>query len=167
VIAVSGVYRIPDTEEAMDMLGELVEGLGSLGGRKSLLATSVIPTLLRTNKTVNPFLLVFGGERQVRQLASPLTHVRKGLPPFLVLYAERELPGLAGMAREFATALKEAGDKVEIHEIPDTHHNWMVWRLNDPCDPSARYILQFIREYDAPRARAKKAPPPQGARSEP
>jgi acetyl esterase/lipase len=155
-MAVSGVYRIPETEEAMTMLGDLVEGLG--GGGRSVVATAVLPALLRSNKAVNPFLLVFGGDRAVRQQASPLTHVRKGLPPFLILYAERELPGLAAMAKEFAKALKQAGGRVAIHEIPDVHHNWIVWHLNRPGDLPARYILQFIKEYEGPPTRARKDP---------
>jgi acetyl esterase/lipase len=135
----------------MAMLGDLVEGLGGSG--RSLVATKVLPVLLRSNKTVNPFQLVFGGDRTVRQQASPLTHVRKGLPPFLILYAERELPGLAAMAKEFAKALKEAGDPVEIREIPDVHHNWILWRLNEPGDLPARYILRFIKQHEGPSTR--------------
>jgi acetyl esterase/lipase len=155
VITVSGVYRIPEAEEAMTMLGDLVEGLGA--GR-SVVATAVLPALLRRTKSVNPFLLVFGGDPKVRRQASPLAHVRKGLPPFLILYAERELPGLAGMATEFAGALKQAGDRVEVHEIPDVHHNWILWYLDKPADLPARYLLRFIKEYGGPPTRAKQGP---------
>ena len=38
-----------------------------------------------------------------------------------------------------------AGDRVEVHEIPNVHHNWIVWQLDSPGDLPARYILRFIK----------------------
>ena len=42
------------------------------------------------------FDVAFGKEAQVRERASPLHCVRAGAPPFLLLYADNELPGCEG-----------------------------------------------------------------------
>jgi acetyl esterase/lipase len=61
---------------------------------------------------LDPFKPVFGEDPKARREASPLTHVRAGLPPFRLFYAEKDLPTLDGMARQFGAALKDAGDDV-------------------------------------------------------
>jgi acetyl esterase/lipase len=138
VAAICGLYEIPTPS------------------RLNALSAALLPTLLVAGAPPEPSthaarfsagdLLrpVFGDDLKVREQASPLAHVHKGLPPFLVLYAERELPLLADMARQFARALREVGDSVELERIPDCHHNFILFRLSRPGDPTAAALLPFI-----------------------
>ena len=50
---------------------------------------------------------VFGEDAEVAKKASPQNHVREGLPPFLILYADGDLPGCDRKPSEmFCAALK-------------------------------------------------------------
>ena len=143
VIAISGVYRIPTREEYVEMADEMTEVLLSLGGQ-STPASLVIPSLIRTTKKFDLINMVFGEDEKVRAQASPLNHVRKGLPPFLILHAEYEIPKLAPMAREFRDALVKVGVPVTFCPIDGHSHDNMVFRLNRPDDATARAVLSFI-----------------------
>ena len=49
-----------------------------------------------------------------------LTHVRRGLPPFLILVAEKDLPTLPEMAAEFHQALLREGCRCPAAEDGQT-----------------------------------------------
>jgi acetyl esterase/lipase len=153
VIAVCGVYRIPDPDEFATMSREMLRTrLLDHDGRPRMPAT-LIPILTLASEKANPFSLVFGDDEKVCKEASPLTHVRKGLPPFLLLNAERELPLLREMAREFQKDLKKAEVPVEYRQIAGSTHHDILFRLNRPDDPVARELLQFTNHFGGPRVR--------------
>jgi acetyl esterase/lipase len=83
----------------------------------------------------------------MREAASPLAHVQRGLPPFRILYAEHELPTLAPMAEEFAESLKENGCEVELRKIPHRSHQNIVFHATKPDDPVAEAMLDFVRKH--------------------
>jgi arylformamidase len=151
VIAVSGVYRIPDPDEFMEMMSEMSTSLQSMGGSVAAASATVMPSLMRSSKNVNPFRMIFGDDPDVRKDASPIEHVRKGLPPFLLLHGEVELPGLRHMAHDFRDALQKAGSPVELCQIDGHSHNSIVFWLNQPDDPTAKAMLQFIARLKKPQ----------------
>jgi acetyl esterase/lipase len=153
VIAVSGVYRIPAPEEFAMMSRETLRTrLLDHDGQPRMPAT-LIPILTLAGEKVNPFSLVFGDDEKAWKEASPLTHVRKGLPPFLLLNAERELPLLREMAREFQKDLKKAEVPVEYRQIDGTTHHNILFRLDRADDPVARALLNFVNRHADPRKR--------------
>jgi acetyl esterase/lipase len=144
VIGVCGVYRIPGPAEFKRMAGDIVANLvGPEDGATGMKALAA-PALLRLGLALNPFRMVFGGNRDVRVKASPLSHVRKGLPPFLIISADWEVPDLVRMAVDFTRALREAGNEAEWRRIRGTRHNTIVFSLNDAGNPTARAMLDFI-----------------------
>ncbi len=143
VIAVSGVYRIPGPEEFREMIREMADALLEITG-KNPVVTALLPVLIQAGGNLNLFEMVFGDDKNVRAQASPINHVRKGLPPFLLLYGERDLPRIKPMTEEFRDALQKAGDPVEMCSIEGHTHNTIVFRLNQPNDPTAQAILKFI-----------------------
>jgi len=147
VMAVSGVYRIPTQDEFTAMMGDMVNGLLQMAGRQMMPAATLAPALLRPSRVLNPFRLVFGDDPAVAAKAAPLNHVHKGLPPFLVLYAGRELPRLDAMAAEFTKALQDAGDPVEMRRIDGCDHNFILFKLDRPNDPAAAALLDFLGKY--------------------
>jgi acetyl esterase/lipase len=156
VIAVCGVYRIPKPDEFSEMANDMLKAFQTAGGGRAALATG-LTLLMRTGRDLNLFRLVFGAGDKVREQASPLYHVRKGLPPFLVLYAEAELPKLAGMAVEFTRALQRAGNQAEVHQMNGYDHDRILFHTNRPGDAVGKMILRFIRSHS--RASAERGAP--------
>jgi acetyl esterase/lipase len=136
VVAFSGVYRVPGPAEFNDMLKPIV---------RSWVGTSTMtPVLMEVGLIANPFRLVFGDDSDVRHEASPLSHIHAGLPPFLLLYAGCEVPGLASQAKEFADLLRKAGDRVDLEEIPEATHNTILFRVVQPGNPAGKLLLDFV-----------------------
>jgi acetyl esterase/lipase len=156
VASFSGVYRIPAPDEFKKMAGHILDGLAARAAGKGMRASVLIPALRWASPSLNPFNVVFGPRREVQLRASPLSHVRKGLPPFLVVNAEREVPGLADMARDFAAALRKKGNTVEARTIPGSVHRNILFHLSEADDPSAKALLDFVAKYTKP---AKKPDP--------
>jgi hypothetical protein len=90
---------------------------------------------------------VFGSDREARRDASPQAHVKPGLPPFLVLYADHDLPQLPEMAREFNSALKAQKCEVRTLEIKQRTHISILLNLAHEGDPAGQAILDFIAQY--------------------
>jgi acetyl esterase/lipase len=94
----------------------------------------------------NPFALVFGGDADVARLASPLTHVCEGLPPFLVVYAERDLPTLGEMAVRFDAALRAKKCDVKLMKVEDRNHITVFTKSREPEERLARAVVAFVRK---------------------
>ncbi len=154
VMSVSGIYRIPTQEEFNAMLDSVVLGLMQASNNSPFVA-ALAPALQRQNYNLNPFRLAFGDDNAAAQQAAPLSHVRPGLPPFLVMYAELELPRVDEMALEFGRALKDKGDAVEVRKIDGCDHNFILFKLDRPNDPAAAALLAFLDRYGGPRTERK------------
>jgi acetyl esterase/lipase len=127
VVAISGVYRIPDKLEfTLSMDGDI--------------ATRIA---LKTN----PFDFVFGKEPKGREAASPICHVCSGLPPFLLIIAEHDLPLLPEMAEDFSKSLKEKKCDVELLKVASRDHNNVMFEAKNGDDPVARAILDFVARH--------------------
>jgi acetyl esterase/lipase len=140
VIAVSGVYRVDD----LDLELSAADSCGCLS----------------VNVRARPLAVVFGDDPKVAKQASPLTHVRPGLPPFLVLSAGLDYPPLRRMAKEFTAALKKAGCEVVARVVPWRTHETLLFdiprRSADRATTEA--ILEFIDQHTpkpAGKARGK------------
>jgi acetyl esterase/lipase len=145
VVAVSGVFRAP--EIGLDWIGSAAQGFGSVADLLGSAATDVkkaAPPAAATGPHVNLFASVFGDDTQARRNASPLYHVHPGLVPFLIFYAQYDLPTLDEDARAMATALKKASCEVEIRRIPDRDHETVMFSAHTPEDPVARGIARFV-----------------------
>ncbi len=91
---------------------------------------------------------VFGEDERKRQEAFPLTYARdqpgEKLPRFLLLYAERDYPGLPLSSQALHAALQQLKAKSALHEIKDRDHISIIVRVPQPDDETARRILEFI-----------------------
>jgi acetyl esterase/lipase len=149
VIAFSGVYRIPPGKTSATLGGatplafrfdELVpfrRGSGRIW--------PPLPGVPGLPIRLNVFGPAFGNDPRVRADASPLGHVRPGLPPFLLFSAENDLPALPEMAEEFRAALCAAGCDARLLKVEDRNHNSVMFRAIEPGDPAARAMVAFIR----------------------
>jgi acetyl esterase/lipase len=83
--------------------------------------------------------------------ASPTTYVTPDLelPPFLVLYAEGELPSLTSQALAFVTRLTETGHEVESQYLAGYDHTSEMTAIAFSYEAPTARILRFIAEHGA------------------
>ncbi len=151
VIGICGVYRIPagkldltlggagPVAVRLDQLIPLPELTGRSGAKPAALPGMPL--------TINFFAAAFGDDPDVRAAASPLTHVRPGLPPFLLFSAEKDLPTLPAGAGDFCAALREVGCDACRITVMGRNHNSILFRATEADDPVARAMLEFIHRY--------------------
>ncbi len=84
----------------------------------------------------------FDGNREV---ASPMSYVRGGAPPFLITYCQWDFLGLPRQAREFGAALKKAFDAAQVVYIPNETHASEILSAMRENSPLARAILDFLK----------------------
>lgn len=88
---------------------------------------------------------VFGNDPKIKEQASPLFQVRKGLPPFLILCADRELPMCgAKECQRFQKALTDQGTRVAFEEIPQSNHMKIIFDAGKPDKSVSDKILAFM-----------------------
>jgi acetyl esterase/lipase len=92
------------------------------------------------------FASVFGKDPEARKNAFPLSHVKKGLPPFLIIYADRDLPTLDKNAEAFAKELKEKEVKVEVLPAAKRNHLSLIIEASADDDPTAVAMRRFIEK---------------------
>ncbi|MFO0878034.1 MAG: alpha/beta hydrolase [Gemmataceae bacterium] len=143
VVAVSGVFRIPAPAEFNIMARRTVDHLVGVSGSNRL-AAPLGSALMMVSDRVNPFGIVFGRDRDVQVDASPIHHIRPGIPPFLVLNAEREVAGLHDMADDFVAALKKHRVPVDRHIVDGVTHRTIVKKLHDDSDEAGKMVLAFV-----------------------
>jgi hypothetical protein len=99
-------------------------------------------------KDLNPFPLVFGEDAKVCEQASPVKHLRKGLPPFLLVNAELDIPTLPLMTKEFAKALQKEGNEVTALTVNRRGHGMIVFLARSTEDPLGKAIVQFLAMHE-------------------
>jgi acetyl esterase/lipase len=154
VVGVGGVYDIPPGDFDADLGGAgprafrlcamfPLRGSGDQEPSRPLFDAG--PTL-----SLNVFGPAFGDDVSVRAAASPVSHVRAGLPPFLLISAENDLPALPGMADEFHAALVKAGNESRRLTVKGRNHNSVMFRAVEADDPVAAAVLEFVRSRSLP-----------------
>jgi acetyl esterase/lipase len=147
VLSLSGVYRIPAPADFSRLAEDKLLNMMRQAGVDPQEAAGMSGLLLQAGAGLNPFRRAFGDDPEVCKQASPLFHVRKGLPPFLLVNAAQELPGLTEMAREFAAALKRQGNAVEVLSVPGTNHSRIVFHLDDDNEAVGKVLLAFLERH--------------------
>jgi acetyl esterase/lipase len=94
--------------------------------------------------TLDVFTPAFGEDAKIRAQASPITHVRRDLPPFRIFVAEHDLPTLAKEADDFDAALRKSGCDVKLFRMGKRNHNSLMFSAIAKDDPAARAVLDFV-----------------------
>jgi acetyl esterase/lipase/peroxiredoxin len=100
--------------------------------------------------TIIPGLMdgVFGKGKEAAESASPLKHVSGKEPPFLILYADKDLPTLPAMAKQLHEALKEQKVESSLVVMKDRNHIDSIMKLAArEDDPATQEVLQFIAKH--------------------
>lgn len=100
---------------------------------------------------------VFGDDGEVCKKASPQTHARAGLPPFLIVYADNEMAGLGKQAEAFAPALKEHKVEATVVMGKDRNHGSIMMKMAAEDDPATQAILEFIAKHSNLKLTSKES----------
>lgn len=151
VIAISGVYRIPAGKADVFLGGTSPQSLRfdemfpvRAAGAK---ADASAPEAKGRPVNLNIFAPAFGDDPKTRADASPITHVRRGLPPFLLVNADKDLPLLPEMAEEMDESLGKHGVQSEWLKVAQRNHNSIMFKAIEPNDPVARAMLEFVARH--------------------
>jgi len=91
---------------------------------------------------------VFGADAARRLDSFPLSHVAdleaRHIPPFLILAADKDYPGLPQIARTLADALGKHGAKAHSEELPNRDHITIITGMAKDDDPAVKQIVKFI-----------------------
>lgn len=79
--------------------------------------------------------------------ASPMTHIKAKLPPFLVVYADNDYAGLGKQAEAFGEGLRKAKVEVEVKMLKDRDHISIIRNASKPDDELTSAILAFIKKH--------------------
>jgi acetyl esterase/lipase len=90
---------------------------------------------------------VFGTDPEVCKKASPQSHAREGLPPFLILYGDAEANALGRQAEAFAPAMREKKVEAAVVVGKDRNHGSIMMRMAAEDDPATQAILEFIARH--------------------
>jgi acetyl esterase/lipase len=97
---------------------------------------------------IQPLSAIFGRGDDVLKDASPITHVRGGLPPFLLLTGGLDFCPMKRTAKKFASALKDAGCDVESRSISWRTHDTLLFDIvHQTADKKmSRAVIDFIND---------------------
>ncbi|MDB5388381.1 MAG: nlhH 1 [Planctomycetaceae bacterium] len=146
VIAFSGVYRISEGVMYGSLAGSgpqalRIEQMLPLRGEYKPFWNWHPPGVHVAPDIFGP---AFGESSKQRADASPITHVRRDMPPFLILSPEYEMPTLGPLADEFHAALRDKGCDARLLRVPKRNHNSLMFSAITTQDPAARAILEFV-----------------------
>jgi acetyl esterase/lipase len=126
VVGISGVYDV----EALDF------------------KIDVKKRWLELHTELRPFACVFGNDPETAKQASPVTHVRKGLPPFLLIYGGLDYPPVRRTTNKFEEALEEKDCDVRTKKVPWHTHETVVVDLVHGMEPvTAEALLGFVEKH--------------------
>ena len=93
---------------------------------------------------------VFGTDEEVRKKASPTYHARAGLPPFLIVYGDKDLKYCdKEPAQAFAKALNDKGTPATVYEVPECNHILVLLSASSADAVVSKKMLEFIRAQTA------------------
>jgi acetyl esterase/lipase len=117
------------------------EGL-TLRAIRGVIAMSGVFVIPEVNRLFNA---MFGDDPKLRLAASPIAHARPDAPPFLIMYAERDLPFCDRTPCEaFYKALRDQKVEAQILEMKNRNHITVMMNACVPRDPATQAILRFI-----------------------
>ncbi len=87
----------------------------------------------------------FGADREVWIKASPVSHVRQGAPPFLMINAADD-EKLEAEAEELAALLRKAGTKAETFINPGTNHFTILGLVGSQDDTLIDRMVEFVEK---------------------
>jgi acetyl esterase/lipase len=107
------------------------------------------------NDAPSPVTQLFAGtvseREEIMRMASPIYHVRPGLPPFQIVHGTRDETVPFEQGKNFARALKAEGNEVDFIPVADAYHNLRSEELlpwsDKPWDEMGWKALAFFQQH--------------------
>ena len=96
---------------------------------------------------VKLFQDIFGDKEEVVKTASPVEHVAGKRPPMLLVYADKDMAGLPGSAKEFQKALAKEKNDAEAKEFKDRDHITVMSKMKAADDPVFLAAKEFVLKH--------------------
>ena len=119
---------------------------------KGVVPLSGVFTIRHTDRSES----VFGKEESCKN-ASPMTHVQTHLPPFLILYAEKDLGDLGKQAVQMNEALQQLKCESECRMMKERDHGTIMRNTANEDDPTTKAILEFLAKHTDLKLKTKEA----------
>jgi acetyl esterase/lipase len=87
---------------------------------------------------------IFGKGDDALKSASPVRNVKEGHPPFLIVYADKDMPFCEANSASFCKELKGAKCDAEVCEIKSRNHMTIIMSFSKDNDPALEAALKFI-----------------------
>ncbi len=128
------------------MLGIDPRWLGAQGLKPDAIAGLIpISGQMMTHYTVREERGIKDRATVIADDAAPIYHVRKDTPPWLILYADHDMPTRAEENRYFVSALEAVENPhVTERQIQNRTHGSIAEKIAEPGDPAAEAILSFV-----------------------
>jgi acetyl esterase/lipase len=89
---------------------------------------------------------IFPADRLERAAAFPLYYIREGLPPTLLIAADRDFVMVVDALESMFQGLGRKGVRVSKAIIPRRHHFNILERIGSPDDRTTQVMLKWIQE---------------------
>jgi hypothetical protein len=107
------------------------------------------------NDAPSPVTQLFGGtvseREELMRVASPISHVHPGVPPFQIVHGTLDETGPFEQTKQFTQALKATGNEVDFLPIPDAYYNLCLEELlpwtDIPWEEMGWKALAFFQRY--------------------
>jgi acetyl esterase/lipase len=96
---------------------------------------------------IGPLAQAFGKDGEVCKKASPINNVHDKEPPFLIIYADRDLPFLGVMGENLCKKLGDHKCEVQKVEVAKRDHISIMTKLALDDDPTRQAILDFVKKH--------------------
>jgi dipeptidyl aminopeptidase/acylaminoacyl peptidase len=87
---------------------------------------------------------VFGKGDEALKSASPARNIKEGHPPFMIVYADKDMPFCEANSASFCKDLKAAKCDAEVCEIKSRNHMTIIMNFSKDNDPALEAALKFI-----------------------
>ncbi len=126
VISISGIYRVDDFDLHLSAKSESVDA----------------------SADIRPFAMVFGDDPEVLKQASPIYHVHRGLPPFLLMYGSLDYGPIKKTTKDFEAALEDKDCDVDVKRmLLRTHETEIVDLVHGIDQGTADEIMHFVERH--------------------
>ncbi len=89
----------------------------------------------------------FQKKPQVWQDGSPITHVKPGIPPFLIVHGDADKTVPFAHSEHLESALKKAGVPVQLLRVKGGGHNMMAAKGAPPAEPDSQSIRAVVTAF--------------------
>jgi dipeptidyl aminopeptidase/acylaminoacyl peptidase len=84
-------------------------------------------------------------DKKDRESASPIRHISKNTPQFLLFYAENDYFTLDSQAIDMHNCLRTNGVRSVLWQVPKRDHETILFDICDPDSKTSKNIIGFVK----------------------